>query len=101
MTKTELEKLAEKYQKKADSDYRTYQQTGITRYETSRRKNEELAEAFQMAVQAADERIMLARLRSSLAILAREAECAKLGAIKPDVLLDDLLSVARESGVYR
>ena len=32
MTRSELEKLADAYQKKAEAAYRTYQETGMTRY---------------------------------------------------------------------
>lgn len=55
LQKKELEKLAEKYQAKADADYRNYQETGITRYGTSYRKNDDLACALRMAAEAADE----------------------------------------------
>ena len=40
MTRAELEKLADSYEKKAENDYQAYQETGLTRYNTSRRESE-------------------------------------------------------------
>lgn len=42
MDKDKLYKLAERYQNKADTAYNAYQETGITRYDTARRNNEDL-----------------------------------------------------------
>lgn len=45
MDKEKLYKLAERYQNKADTAYNAYQETGIARYDTARRNNEDLAES--------------------------------------------------------
>ena len=74
MTKVELEKLAEKYQKKADDAFRNYQETGITRYGTSYRNNEEMADALRMAASAADEHAALYSLRGQIANFAWRAK---------------------------
>lgn len=74
MTKAELEKLAEQYQRKADTAYQNYQETGITRYDTARRKNEDLADALRMAANAADEHSSLVHLKGTLSRLASKAE---------------------------
>ena len=99
MTRAELEKLADSYEKKAENDYQAYQETGLTRYNTSRRKNETLAEAFRMAAQAADEHIRLVHLRAELTGLADAAERVKFGGMSPDALVKVVLAVAKNAGV--
>lgn len=74
MTRKDLEVLAEKYQKKADTAYRNFQETGISRYDNERRKNEDLAEAMRMAAAASDDHHALVHLRGSMANLAAEAK---------------------------
>lgn len=74
MTQKELEALADKHQQKADEAYRNYQETGVTRYDRERRKNEDFAEAFRMAAAAADEHHALIHLRGSVASLVSEAK---------------------------
>lgn len=46
MDKKKLMELAERYQHKADTAFQNYQETGITRYDTARRNNEDMAEAL-------------------------------------------------------
>lgn len=41
MDKKKLMELAERYQCKADTAFQNYQETGITRYDTARRNNED------------------------------------------------------------
>ncbi len=55
MNKEELKNLADKYRKKADTAFQNYQETGVTQYGSSFRRNEELADALRMAADAADE----------------------------------------------
>ena len=52
MDKEKLMELAERYQHKADTAFQNYQETGITRYDTARRNNEDMAEALRMAASA-------------------------------------------------
>lgn len=73
MGKAELIKLAEKYQAKADTDYQNYQETGARRYESSWRRNEDMAEAFRMAADAADEHQAYTAMRVDMANFARDA----------------------------
>ena len=47
MDKKKLMELAERYQCKADTAFQNYQETGITRYDTARRNNEDMAEALK------------------------------------------------------
>lgn len=99
MTRMELEKLADSYEEKAENDYQAYHETGMTRYNTSRRKNESLADAFRMAAQAADEHTALIHLRANLAGLADTAERVKSGGMNADVLVKVVLATAKSAGV--
>ena len=105
MNKSELLQLAEKYQHKADQAYRNYQETGISRYDNERRKNEDLADAMRMAAAASDEHHALVHLRGAVALLAAEAkriefipEDQKLKALEG--LRKSLISSANLAGVY-
>ena len=53
MDRSELEKLAERYQQKADRAFENYQDTGLRRYDTERNNMEDLADALRMAANAA------------------------------------------------
>ena len=50
MKKEELMKLADSFQKKADAAFENYQETGMSRYGSAYRRNEELADALRPAV---------------------------------------------------
>lgn len=52
MNKKEMEKLITKYQQRADAAELTYQETGIPRYFTTYRTNQNLADALRMALSA-------------------------------------------------
>lgn len=76
MNKKELLAMAEKHQKKANQEYRNYQETGITRYLTSCRKNEDLADALRMAACAEDDHQMLGSILAQMSLLAYKAKAA-------------------------
>lgn len=104
MTKAELEKLADQYQKKADKAYYDYQETGVTRYDTARRKNEDLAEAMRMAAAAKDDHEKLIHLRASILALVGKAESIRYAAedqkeARMKDIVNELLSLARLSGL--
>lgn len=104
MTKQELERLAERYQAKADEAYYTYQETGLTRYNTARRNNEELADAMWMAAAARDDHAALIQLRGTVADLAVRAERIQYAAEDMKVkemesLVKSVISAARVHGV--
>lgn len=106
MTKAEIEKLAERYQKKADEAYANYQETGITRYDTTRRNNEDLADALRMAAAASDDHAALVHLRGTFASLAAKAESIQWAAEsqkeeRTKSLVNELLSAARMMGLIR
>ena len=67
MDRSELEKLAERYQQKADRAFENYQDTGLRRYDTERNNMEDLADALRMAANAADEHAEHTNMRGSLA----------------------------------
>lgn len=104
--KEKLYKLAERYQNKADTAYNAYQETGITRYDTACRNNEDLAEAIRAAAAASDEHNELVRLRGNMADLAGMAQRAKNSdeetkAMRLDVLMDSCISIGRLMGFLR
>lgn len=105
MDRKSLEALADKYQAKADQAYRNHQETGISRYDNERRKNEDLADAMRMAAAASDEHHALVHLRGAVASLAAEAkriefipEDQKLKALEG--LRKSLISSANLAGVH-
>ena len=76
MDKKKLMKLADSYRAKADAAYENYQETGAARYYNSYHRNDDLAEALQMAATAADEHNALIVLRAELAHFAFRAAMA-------------------------
>ena len=66
MDKKKLMELAERYQRKADTAFQNYQETGITRYDTARRNNEDMAEALRMAASAKEDHDRMIHLRGVL-----------------------------------
>ena len=88
MDEKKLLELAERYQRKADTAFQNYQETGITRYDTARRNNEDMAEALRMAASAKEDHDRMIHLRGVLSQLAwRAAEakpCQRRGAASED-----------------
>lgn len=74
MSKEELMKLAEKYQAKADADFQNYQESGMSRYGSSYRRNEDMAEALRMAAGAADEHRAHISMKVEMANFASRAQ---------------------------
>lgn len=107
MTKAELEKLAEKHQAKADADYLNYQETGITRYNASRRKNEDMADAFRMAAATADEHHAYIAMKGQMANfvwrakMASDAETEEERDELVEAILRDLVSYGVLQGMIR
>lgn len=96
MTRDELTKLAEKYRAKADHAYNVYQETGISRYDRERRNAEDMADAFGMAANAADDHDLLLTLKSQMLWFAHNAE-ALLDRKDPErmaALLKDIVNFA-------
>lgn len=76
MDKKKLMKLADDYRKKADAAYQNYQETGAKRYYNSYHRNEDMADALQMAANAADEHNTLIATKGKLAHFAFRAAMA-------------------------
>ena len=74
MKKKELEKLADSFQTKADTAYRNYQETGISRYSSTARRHEEMADAIRMAAQAANEHYAYTNLKMEMSNFASRAQ---------------------------
>lgn len=99
MKREELEKLADRYQAKADRAFMSYQETGMARYDREHRNNEDLADALRMAARSADDAHRLTDLRVTLATLGAEAQ--KLGSIKDYPEVDKFLKKVVDSAVIR
>lgn len=76
LSRKELEKLVEKHDAAAVRAYRNYNDTGIQRYDRERRKNEDYADAFRMALNAENDYTKLVQLRSDFVRLAGQARRA-------------------------
>lgn len=93
MDRNELEKLAERYQQRADRAFENYRETGIKRYDTERNNMEDLADALRMAADAADEHVAYVGMRGSFAGLVAIAQNIELAAGKEsrEELIDELV----------
>lgn len=94
MSKEELMKLADKYQAKADADFQNYHETGASRYGSSCRRNEDMAEALRMAAMATDEHHAYISMKADIANFARRAKAASTGgtAERRDELVQSLVN---------
>lgn len=96
MTKQEIEKLVDRYDAKAEKAFRTYQETGIQRYEREQHNAEDLADALRIAMNAQEDHDKLINLRAQLVWWASEAEQLLKGPREAPVesLLRDLIAFA-------
>ena len=104
MDKKSIQALADQFQTKADRAYQNYQETGMSRYDAERRKNEDLADALCVAANAADDHNHMIHLRGTLARLASDASRIEYMPQdqQPDALeklRKNLLAAARLEGV--
>lgn len=104
MSRQDLEALAKKYRDKAERAYENYQETGISRYNREREKNEDLAEALTMAADAVEEHQALTAMRGSVCEFAAKADRAireKATREEMEAILRNFVTFAAASGVYR
>ena len=73
MKREELEKLAASFQSKADTAFQNYQETGMNRYGSTARKNEDIADALRVAAGAMDEHQAYIGLKMEMANFASRA----------------------------
>ena len=73
MSKKELMKLADSFQKKADTAFQNYQETGASRYDSAFRRNEDIAAALRAAAEAADEHNAYINLKMEMSNFASRA----------------------------
>lgn len=108
MTKVEIVALAEHWQAKADRAMDRYQESGLARHNREREQAQDLADALQIAVNAADDHNSLINLRSTVYCLAIKAHAAIDALDAPDraadrdILTDlarNVISTARLYGV--
>lgn len=108
MTKVELIALAERWQTKADRAMERYQEDGLPRHNREREQAQDLADALQIAANAADDHSELISLRGAVYCLAVKAHAAVDALDAPDrasdrdILTDlarNVISTARLYGV--
>lgn len=78
MNKEELLVLAEKFQAKADAAAENYQDSGLSRYGSAARRNEDIAEALRMAASAADEHSEYIGMKAQMSEFAYKAWMASI-----------------------
>lgn len=100
MDKADLVKLSEKYRKKAADAFMNYQDTGIPRYDRERRNAEDMADALDMAVNAADEHAFCGHLKAEFLWLAGKAESAVMRNAPKDELVEILKEVVSTAVTY-
>lgn len=106
MEKEKIIALVERYEAKAETAAKNYLETGITRYDTSRRSHEDMADALRIAANAADDHAKLVYYRGEFAALANRAGATmrlpEMERAKQTMsVLKDLLTLARMDGLIR
>ena len=108
MTKVEIAVLAEHWQDKAYRAMDRYQESGLPRHNREREQAQDLADALQIAANAADDHDELISLRGAVSYLAVKAHAAVDALDAPDrasdrdILTDlarNVISIARLYGV--
>lgn len=100
LPKKELEKLAAKYQAKADEAEAAYQETGASRYYTTKTRNEDLADSLRMAAAASDEHQELMSLRMMMVNYASRAAAATGQFKSEEEKVELAMSLAKELAAY-
>ena len=108
MTKEKIEMMIERQENISDKNYRTYQETGISRYLRAHETAEDWLEVLRMALSIADIKEQNTILRANLTDCAAKAiqldhdnrwlEPSYLGEIGH--LVKDLAVIGRNMGVY-
>ena len=105
MKREELEKLAASFQTKADTAFQNYQETGISRYGSTARKNEDIADALRVAAGAMDEHQAYIGLKMEMTNFANRAQRiastmdGKEKAELTEALIRDIVSCGRFRGL--
>lgn len=105
MNKEELLVLAEKFQAKADAAAENYQDSGMSRYGSAARRNEDIAEALRMAAAAADEHHEYIGMKAEMSNFAWRASMAFTAQTEDeknklmDALIRDLAAYGRMMGL--
>lgn len=105
MSREDLMKLADSFQKKADVAYQSYQETGTSRYGSVYRRNEDIATALRAAAGAADEHQAYINLKMEMSNFASRARRVMLSASAgekaelTEALIRDVVSSGRLHGL--
>ena len=108
MKKEDLERMADRYQAKADRAYQNYQETGMSRYDREQRNYDDLAMALRVAASATEDHNRLISMRCDVAAIGAKAQdllSAPLYDAYQDgrirVFLGDVVAVASTYGLIR
>lgn len=74
MDNTRITQLRDQYRARADTAYKNYQDSGDSRYYRTKNRAEDIADALQIALDAADDHNRALDLRSSIGALANKAQ---------------------------
>ena len=105
MSKKELMKLADSFQKKADTAFQNYQETGASRYDSAFRRNEDIAAALRAAAEAAEEHNAYINLKMEMSNFASRARRVMLYTTEEEkaelteALIRDIVSVGQLYGL--
>lgn len=100
MTKVESVALAEHWQAKADRASDRYQESGLPRHNREREQAQDLADALQIAVSAADDHSELISLRGAVCRLAVKAHAAVDALAAHDRASDQVMYPGEHLGDY-
>ena len=74
MDNARITQLRDQYRARADTAYKNYQDSGDSRYYRTKNRAEDIADALQIALNAADDHNSMLDLRACLSALANKAQ---------------------------
>lgn len=100
MDEKELEKMIDKYQKRADAAEQAHQETGMQRYYTAYWKNQDMADALRIALSAKEDHETLQDMKSALSNFASKGAIATSPFSTEDEQVKLALVLAKELSEY-
>lgn len=100
VSEKEMEKMIDKYQKRADAAEEAYQETGMQRYYTTYCTNQDLADALRIALSAKEEHEILHDMKSVLSKFASKGAAATSPFSSEDEQVKLALTLAKELAEY-
>lgn len=103
MDRERLQELSERYHKKADRAYRSYQDSGIQKYYRDYENADEMVDIISLALNALDEHRELISLRSSFSMCAEKARVALISQDAREIegACKEIRAIGRMQGLIR